>query len=197
MTNERDDVVGHFGPVCITSVILLSTPTLAATPSPFDGIPGVKFEYHAVEGRTAAEIYASMRARAPQGASDGGGVATTAWNLKVGWREVRRGKICTVSDPLSSLSITVYLPRLINQHAVTAEGLAFWRAAITGLEIHEAGHARIAWEHRQDFNRAALRAGCNTVRKVAERTQARIDAIQQAYDRDTRHGVAQMPPLDR
>lgn len=187
----------YFNRVCVAAISVLSVPVAAAAPSPFDGIPGVKFEYHDVMGLTAADIYASMKARAPQGASDGGGVAKTAWNLRVGWREVRRGKACEVNDPLSSLSITVHLPRLINQRDVTPEGMAFWRAAIAGLEIHEAGHARIAWEHRDDFNRAARKASCNSVRKVAEQTQARIDAIQRAYDRDTQHGVTQMPPIEQ
>jgi len=188
--------VGYFVKVGTVAMFLLAAPALAGDLPPFDGIPGVKFEYHDVEGLTAADIYASMKARAPQGASDGGGVAKTAWNLKVGWREARRGKSCEVSDPMSSLSITVHLPRLINQGQVTPDGLAFWRAAIAGLEVHEAGHARIAWDHRNDFNRAALKAGCNSVRKVAEQTQARIDAIQRAYDRDTKHGVTQMPPIE-
>ncbi|MET0373594.1 MAG: DUF922 domain-containing protein [Rhizorhabdus sp.] len=174
-----------------------TSPALAQAPSPFAGIPGLKFEYYDVEGRTSAEIYASMRARSPNGATDVGGVAKTAWQIKVGWREVRRGKQCEVSDPLSSLSITIHLPRLINLSEVSAEGLAFWRAAIAGLEIHEAGHARIAWDHRHDFNRAALNAGCKTIAKVAKETQARIDAIQNAYDRDTRHGVSQMPPIEQ
>ncbi|KRB86841.1 Zn-dependent protease [Sphingomonas sp. Root710] len=191
-----DGAVGQCVRIAVTALVLMPMPAMAAGPSPFDGIPGVTFEYHDVEGLTAADIYASMKARAPAGASDGGGIAKTAWNLKVGWREVRRGKSCDVSDPLSSLSITVHLPRLINQHEVTPEGLAFWRAAIAGLEIHEAGHARIAWEHRNDFNRAALKASCNSVRKVAEQTQVRIDAIQRAYDRDTKHGITQMPPIE-
>lgn len=169
---------------------------MAAEASPFAGIPNLKFVYHDVEGRTAADIYASMRARAPAGARDGSGIAKTAWHLRIGWREVRRGKSCAVSDPLSSLSITVYLPRLVNQPEVSAEGLAFWRAAIAGLEIHEAGHARIAWDHRNDFNRAALNASCSTVRRIAEQTKARIVAIQAAYDRETKHGVTQMPPIE-
>ncbi|KKC26450.1 Zn-dependent protease [Sphingomonas sp. SRS2] len=172
-------------------------PASAQAPSPFAGIPGLKFEYYDVEGRTSAEIYASMRARSPNGVTDVGGIAKTAWQIKVGWREVRRGKQCEVSDPLASLSITIHLPRLINQSEVSEEGLAFWRAAIAGLEIHEAGHARIAWEHRHDFNRAAVNAGCKTISKVAKATQARIDAIQNAYDRDTNHGITQMPPIER
>lgn len=194
---DCSNVVSRFSRAYVAAILLLSSAAIAADPSPFDGIPGVKFEYYDIEGRTSAEIYASMRARAPSGANDGGGVARTTWNLKVGWREVRRGKTCEVSDPLSSLSITVHLPRLINPSEATAEGLAFWRASIAGLEIHEAGHARIAWDHRHDFNRAALNASCNSVRKVAEATQARIDAIQQAYDRDTKHGITQMPPIER
>lgn len=184
-------------PLLAIALLLLSTPVMAADPSPFDGIPNLKFDYHDVEGRTSAEIYASMKARAPSGASDGGGIARTAWHIKVGWREVRRGDHCAVSDPLSSLSTTIHLPQLINLPEVSAEGLAFWRSAITGLEIHEAGHARIAWEHRNDFNRAAQNASCRTVRRIAEQTQARIEAIQAAYDRETQHGVTQTPPIER
>ena len=179
------------------TLLLAGASSSAAEPSPFDGIPNLKFENHDVEGRTSADIYASMKARAPSGARDGGGIAKTAWHIKVGWREVRRGDHCAVSDPLSSLSITIHLPRLVNASEVSAEGMAFWRSAIAGLEIHEAGHARIAWDHRNDFNRAALKASCKTVRKIAEQTQARIEAIQAAYDRKTKHGITQTPPIER
>jgi predicted secreted Zn-dependent protease len=191
--------VSNFASFAVASFLgfLSAMPARAADPSPFHGIPNLKFEYHDIEGRTPADIYASMKERAPSGARDGSGIARTAWHIKVGWREVRRGDHCAVSDPRSSLSIIIHLPRLINLTEVSPDGLAFWRSAIAGLEIHEGGHARIAWEHRNDFNRAALTANCKTVRRIAERTQERIKAIQAAYDRETRHGASQTPPIER
>ena len=188
-------MAGYAWSFALLLAIISAPPALAADTLPFDGIPNLKFAYYDVEGRTSAEIYSSMKARAPSGARDGSGVARTDWHIKVGWREVRRGRHCAVSDPLSSLSITIHLPRLIDMPNVSAEGMAFWRSAIAGLEIHEAGHARIAWEHRNDFNRAAQKADCKTVRGIAEQTKARIVAIQAAYDRETRHGITQTPPI--
>lgn len=170
------------------ALLIGSAPALAAD-DPFAGIPNLKFQYYDVEGRTPAEIYASMRSRAPQ---KGDGVAHTAWHMRVGWQESRRGSTCRVSDPMASLSIVVVLPRLVTRE-VTSQAIGYWRRTMRGLEIHEAGHARIAYEHRGDFARAGEGAGCREIRSIAARVQARIEKIQQDYDRDTNHGISQIP----
>jgi len=176
----------------IPLMIALTAATSADVPdsSPFAGMPNVKFEYYDVEGRTPTEIYASMRARAPQ---RGDGVAHTAWHIRVGWRQTRRGDRCEVADPQTSLSITVVLPRLATTEGVTPAATAFWERTMRGLEVHEAGHARIAIDHRYDFVAAAAKASCGSIKDVAKRTQARIEEIQEDYDRRTRHGIAQIP----
>ncbi|ATE65001.1 DUF922 domain-containing protein [Rhizorhabdus dicambivorans] len=170
------------------AVLLVAPAPLLAADDPFAGIPNVKFRYYDIEGATPAQIYASMRARAPQ---KGDGVAHTAWHMRVGWQETRRGSACRVSDPMASLSILVVLPRLVTRE-VTREGLAFWRRTLRGLEIHEAGHASIAYEHRNDFARAGEDASCRDIRAIAAKVQARIEKIQADYDRDTNHGIRQI-----
>jgi predicted secreted Zn-dependent protease len=174
------------------SVLGLASPLFAAASSPFDGIPGIRFQYYAVAGGTPLEIYRSMGERGPDG---GEALARTTWEMSVTWHEAKRGSVCRVDEPRAHMAITVLLPRLEESDELTPEGLAFWRATRKGLEIHEAGHARIAWEHRDDFNRAAAAAGCRSIQRVAKETQARIEAIQQAYDRDTNHGRNQTPKL--
>ncbi len=156
----------------------------------FDDIPNIRFEYYDVEGTTPREIYNSMRARSPY---SGDGVANTIWNIRTGWRQTRRGSTCVVADPMASLTIIVQLPRLASE-AVTRQGLIFWQRVRGGLEEHEAGHARIAWEHRHDFLEAARDASCGSIKAVAAKTQARIEEIQEDYDRRTRHGLTQIPP---
>lgn len=175
--------------------LLMTVPLPAAYPSPFAGIPGIRFEYYDVEGRTAQEIYASMRARAPRDGDGAQGLGRTSWQIDVNWRESRRGSSCTVSEPVVRMSISVLLPRLTTS-AVTPQGLAFWRASLRGLEIHEAGHARIAWDHRDDFKRAATHGKCKSIQSVARQTHARIAALQQAYDRETGHGTTQTPSIE-
>jgi len=161
--------------------------------SPFADMPNVRFEYYDVEGRTAAEIYRSMRARAPR---KGDGVAYTAWHIRVGWQQTRRGGRCEIADPMASLSITVILPRLATSEGLTPEAAAFWERTRRGLEIHEAGHARIAIEHRSDFLKAAEKADCGSIDRIARDTQARIERIQEEYDRRTRHGITQISPTE-
>lgn len=175
---------------CMIAMSAIVSAPVAAAEDPFAGIPRVRFQYYDVEGRTPAEIYASMRARAPQ---KGDGVAHTAWHMRVGWQETRRGSRCRVIDPAASLSILVVLPRLVTRE-VTPDAAAFWRRTLRGLEIHEAGHARIAHEHRDDFARAGEGATCGDIRAISARVQARIEKIQADYDRDTRHGITQIPP---
>lgn len=156
----------------------------------FAGIPNISYEYYDVEGRTPEEIYRSMRRRAPQ---TGDAVANTVWHIRVGWRQTRRGNDCIVADPVTRLSIKVVLPRLVTTEGVTVEAASFWYRTIKGLEVHEAGHARIAFDHRNDFVQAAAKASCGSIKDVANRTQKRIEALQQAYDRRTRHGLDQIP----
>lgn len=176
----------------LSLALALTAATSADVPasSPFAGMPNVVFRYYEVEGSTPAEIYASMRARSPQ---KGDGVAHTAWHIRVGWRQTRRGGACEVADPMTSLSIAVVLPRLATTEGVTAEALAFWERTMHGLEAHEAGHARIAIDHRHDFVKAAAGASCGSIKEVAKRTQERIEDIQEDYDRRTRHGLTQIP----
>lgn len=173
-------------------VLAITAATSADVPasSPFAGMPNVTFDYYDVAGSTPAEIYQNLRARSPV---SGDGVAKTGWHIRVGWRQARRGDACEVADPMTSLSITVLLPRLATPDAATPEALAFWERTMTGLEIHEAGHARIAIDHRYDFVKAAANATCGSIEDVAKRTQKRIEAIQEDYDRRTRHGLTQIP----
>jgi predicted secreted Zn-dependent protease len=172
----------------LAAALAMPSPLLAAD-DPFEGIPRIKFQYYDVEGRTPTEIYASLRARAPQ---KGDGVAHTAWHMRVGWQESRRGSECAVVDPMTSLSILVVLPRLITRE-VTPQGADFWRRTLRGLEIHEAGHARIAYDHRGDFSRTGEGASCRDIRAIAAKVQARVEKIQADYDRDTNHGIKQIP----
>lgn len=177
------------------TLLSLMPPALAAAadPSPFDGIPGIRFDSYDVEGTTAAAIYASMHARGPRG-DDGEAVARTTWRLRVGWQELHRGSDCQASNPLSSLTITVLLPRLKTRaEDVTPDGLAFWRRSLIGMQIHEAGHARIAYDHRDDFTRLASDMRCDRINALAERVKADISALQSDYDRTTRHGLSQVP----
>lgn len=160
--------------------------------SAFAGIPNVAFDYYDVEGRTPEEIYRSMRSRAPQ---TGDAVAHTAWHLRVGWRQTRRGNDCVVADPVTRLTIKVTLPRLVTTEGITVEASSFWYRTMKGLEIHEAGHARIAFDHRNDFVQAAAKATCGSIKDVAKRTQKRIETLQEAYDRRTRHGLDQIPKV--
>jgi predicted secreted Zn-dependent protease len=172
------------------SAALPASMLMAAGPSPFDGIPDIGFEYYEVEGRTPQEIYESMRARAPRKSE---GLAHTIWNFDVTWEEARHGTACRVVEPSTRMSIRIILPRLTETAGLTPAGRSYWRKISGDLEAHEAGHARIAWEHRDDFNRAALRASCASVERIARDVRARIDAIQRAYDRDTDHGRRQTP----
>lgn len=168
---------------------------MAVSASPYAGIPGIRFQYYDIEGSTPAEIYASMRARSPMARNGSMGLGRTTWQMDVTWRERWRGPTCTVSEPRARMSISVLLPRLRTEE-LTPEGLAYWRAVLRGLDIHEAGHARIAWDHRNDFYKAAAGASCKTIEQVAKRVQARVSALQAAYDRQTRHGELQTPELE-
>lgn len=172
--------------------LLASPPLIAAEPSPFEGISGLRFEYYEIEGSTRREIYNSLMQRGPNNGQHWG---ITRSQTRDRWRTFTQGSSCRVVEPETTLTITVLLPRHSREDELSEDVRQFWYGIRERIRIHEAGHARIAWDHRNDFRRAAAKANCRTIKKVGEEVGNRIRALQKAFDEETDYGRKGAPRL--
>lgn len=171
--------------------------TLPAT-DPFAGIEQLRIVRYDVRGDDWAAIGRSIAAH---GMGQAGGVevaARTRWQVR--WHATSQvsGESCRIVGAMLDTSITVTLPQLRDEERLDPALRRRWSAYLDGLRMHEAGHARYAYQHIEDVRRAVLASDCA---HVVRDGQAAIDAINRwetHYDRITRHGSAQSeaPPVD-
>ncbi len=157
----------------------------AGSGDPFAGIPNITFQYYNVSGRDPRAIRVSMNAERPDDPHDGKpDDAVTIWTYHWSYREGPEG-----CEGKVKFSARVILPRLRGR--VSAAVAARWRAYMARLQIHEAGHARIAYARMGEIKDAFRGASC----AVADRrVSAILDEVRQdnaEYDRQTNHGMRQ------
>ncbi|WP_340268450.1 DUF922 domain-containing protein [Sphingobium mellinum] len=174
----------------VAILTILPIPNAAAQqPTAFSGLPNVSIEYYDVEGFTTEAINASLQAHAltmPTGEKAYGG---TQYAFNYTFRR-SLAKPCKV-DASVVFRARVILPRLVNPTSVPEGILKRWQSFMTGLETHEAGHARIAFDQSSQIAAAIMTAGCGNERTSAEAAIMEIGPLQQAYDARTRHGITQ------
>ncbi len=165
----------------------------AAQPIPraFAGLPPITFRYYDVHGETQETIFASVRAAALGTDPDAPTSALTQWSPRFSWDTTTGPGGCFTRSPRVDMEVIVTLPRLANADKASPQALAAWKAYMAVIERHEAGHARIAFAHADDFAREALGARCEQMRPIGQRIIDRITALQEDYERRTQHGRAQ------
>ena len=99
--------------------------------------------------------------------------------------------LCRTRLPRTRMSVIVILPRLVDADRADPAARDAWRAYITGIQRHEAGHARIAFAHARDFEAEAYGAPCDQIQAIGQRIVERITALQEDYERRTDFGRAQ------
>jgi len=82
-------------------------------------------------------------------------------------------------------------PRLADEATASKGLLERWRRYYRALTEHEAGHANLAYEHRDDVLSAIKGATCETAQAAGQAALDRIRALQRDYDARTRHGATQ------
>ncbi len=162
----------------------------AQAENPFAGIPNLEFRYYDVRGTNSDEINASMHRRGPHN-GEGDGAGSTDYRIAWSWGRKVTGSRCEVIDPEVRFSAVVLLPRLVNERKQSEEVQLGWRKLIAQLRAHEAGHARIAYEHAHEVGEAVAAAPCGKEEAWGERALDRIRELQADYDRRTVHGLVQ------
>ena len=165
-----------------------TAPALAQ--DPFAGIPNLQFRYYDVRGTNSDEINASMHRRGPDN-GEGDGAGSTDYRIAWSWGRKRIGSRCEVIDPEVRFSAIVLLPRLVDEERQSEEVRLGWRKLIAQLRAHEAGHARIAYEHADEVRAAVAAAPCGKEAAWGQRALNRIRQLQADYDRRTVHGLVQ------
>jgi predicted secreted Zn-dependent protease len=153
--------------------------------------------YYDVQGRTFAEVAASMRKGGPtiDGRSFVGETRSPmAWRWRI---QSRSGASCTLRDVSVRVNAEITLPRWTPPADAEPGLVDEWNRFLTALELHEAGHKDItARAGREILDRLRGESGScallNTrANDVARAIVARAMKEQQAYDVATRHGLTQ------
>jgi predicted secreted Zn-dependent protease len=171
------------GGLATSAVAMPAAP--ARTADPFAGIPNLSFRYYDVPGTTSAQINAVLAKGGPHGAG------STDYRITYHWGHQRTGSRCSVVNVRVSFAAIIRLPRPANEAILSEPVLLGWRTLDRTLRQHEAGHARIAYDHRNLVRTAVAAAPCGQEEARGERALSRILRLQRNYDRRTQHGLAQ------
>jgi predicted secreted Zn-dependent protease len=175
----------------VAFLALAASPAGAQATDAFAGVPNLSFRYYPVAGTDAASLRQSIDAGRPTDPHGGEPVdAGTDWAIRWRW-PARRGGGCDLAQARVTFRATVTLPRLAEGTTLPPTLLDAWTRYMTALELHEAGHARYAYDHRGEVAAAIRGATCRTADRRARAALAAITAHDLAYDRDTQHGQSQ------
>jgi len=164
----------------------------SASPQPPASFPGestVSISYYEVQGATAGAIRRAMNRQRPVDPFDHKAVdAYTKWIIRWHWDGDGQGH-CLLSSVHATLTAEVRLPRLVPD-GVPAPVLADWARYQEALIAHENGHVRNAQSHLGEVEDAVRGATCDTANARAAEVITRIQSLDRAFDRHTRHGMA-------
>ncbi|HRJ70186.1 MAG TPA: DUF922 domain-containing protein [Beijerinckiaceae bacterium] len=148
---------------------------------------------YVVRGDSAADLIQQMRQLGPRGFW-GWTQADYAWT----YRYDQSGGRCRIASATVTERIQVTLPSWSNRDAGKACLREAWERMLTRLSDHEQGHVS-RWRGTRERIHVALlaiapQASCDAVAKAADDTAKaeirRTQDLQNAYDRQTNHGMA-------
>lgn len=175
----------------LAAIVATSASALAQSADPFAGIPNLTFRYYELTASDGSEINAAIMAQGPRGETGGRGAGRTDYHIAYGWTETKSFRSCQVTNVRARFSAVVHLPRLADETRLPAPARVEWRQISAVLRVHEAGHARIAYDHIDEVWEAVSGAPCGKERMRGQAVVDRIARLQADYDRRTAHGLAQ------
>lgn len=171
----------------LTVAILVTAAGSGARAQSFDDYPEARIETYLVTGATPAEIFSSITTNA-RDALPNGGQAHAYAQSQFNWTTRSNGNRCEVD---LTIELLVVFPQHVDPQGLTGDAWTWWDAYIKTLEIHEAGHLRIASETYPVLLDALQSGSCSGAN---ERGMAILDdlaARQTRYDAITNHGATQ------
>jgi predicted secreted Zn-dependent protease len=114
----------------------------------------------------------------------------TKWNFDWTWPGDGKGG-CDLAHVSVGFRATVLLPRLMRPQNLDPQLARAWSRFIATLSLHEAGHVRHAYEHREDVANAIRTSTCENANAAARAAIAILSQYDVDYDAATRHGRSQ------
>ena len=125
--------------------------------------------------------------------------SVTSWSWTWDYGTDHAAQTCSVDDFSVALEIHYRFPKWVRTGDVSPPLVDKWDGYMQKLTMHEQGHRDRAVDAAAEFTRAVARLpntlSCterdHRVRALSHETMAQLNAAQQEYDRDTRHGATQ------
>jgi predicted secreted Zn-dependent protease len=156
-----------------------------------------------IAGITADQLAAQIKQLGPTDPENRGGSFTGyartrfAWDVDESVALGAKRERCMIESVDIYLDVWITLPRWEPPASASQALIAEWGRYLERLRIHELGHKEIARRLAKEAARATkgLIGPCGVVHERAderiEKILGREDALQEAYDRSTRHGATQ------
>lgn len=178
---------------------------MLAAADPATGFPpGLEYnerrETYPVRGSTRRELRSALRhAQAGGGHESGGSVARTAQDLGMRYELEPVTGGCRLKGLVVNLDVTIHLPEWVHDGSPPKSIAHDWHRMRDALERHEEGHRDIAVDSarylHQGLQALGVHEDCQDLRREAQRiffrAQLRHSVRDGAYERRTRHGIAQ------
>lgn len=154
----------------------------------------VALTYYDVRGTSERELNRSLSTTGPAGFT-----AQTDYQLEPRWQYEDRGSECVVTNIDLLVDILITYPRWVDEERAPRRMRQQWATRMARLEIHENGHAVLAFMGAVDVYNAmiAIRSApdCETLngrlREAHETAFRALRSEQLRYDRITEHGRIQ------
>ena len=157
----------------------------------FAPYPGTEVRFYDVYGTDAKSIRESLNAFRPQNQGEGRRYdARSSWNAQWHWPGGPDGK-CDLAHLQYNFQITITLPHLHDQERVSPALRRDWRRYMAALIEHESGHAKHAYEHRQDIEGAVKSSSCEAANAAGAAAITELGKFDAEYDAETHHGATQ------
>ena len=168
--------------------------------------PGLEYserrETYPVHGSTRRELRSALRHAQASEMDEGGGggsVARTAQDLGMSYELEPVPGGCRLKGLVVSLDVTIHLPEWAHDGSPPKSIAEDWQRMRDALERHDEGHRDIAVDSALYLHDGLVGLGvqesCQDLRREAQRVffraQLRHSVRDGAYERRTRHGIAQ------
>ena len=90
---------------------------------------------------------------------------------------------CRITSSKVAVTFTIHMPQWTAPKRVPAPLLAWWRAIVTFIRNHEAGHTAISRDYIKQLNAKLDGAVCSSVNAIVRKWAGQLSAAQEAYDR--------------
>lgn len=163
--------------VRLVPILVLTCPSAALAA---DWQPVEQVKTYAISGRTGAELYESIGARAPKA---GGGLAIAHTGFKLTWTRTYevQGSACVITVARPRVIITYTLPRPENR--LPPAVAASWSRFIAGVETHERVHGGFIKDLVQQIQDVSLGLKVEndpSCQKIRQQLTARLGALSKA-----------------